>query len=137
MSYISKILAILSVIFITFLANVAYSENEKVDPRLADFLAFVIKDQKALNAEKEVYAKNKITFEQFITVVFTGKIKLDNTPDNSHALAQLGGYLEKKRPFIAVKLLEPLETFNAKKENETVMRTMLLATIKGIVDEQN
>lgn len=133
MNHILKIALALSIIF----SNPAYSEGDSVDPRLGGFLASVIKDPKALKAEQEAYAKRKVTFEEFIAVVFTAKVKFDNTPDNSQALSQIGGYIEKTRPFISKDLLTYLESFNAKKENETFMRGMLIATIKGVIEEQN
>lgn len=137
MNHVSKIALVLSIIFFTSLSNIAYSENNKVDPRLGGFLVSVIKDNKVLKEQTENYAYFKVTFEEFIIGVFTEKVKFNYTPDTNKALSQLDGYIENKRPYISDKYLNFLEIFNAKKENTTFMRSKLITTIKDVIGEQN
>lgn len=108
-------------------------EKPMIDPRLDGFLAFAIKDQQTLQSERQAYAAHKISFEQFIFSVYSGGVRIDSTPDNSHALAQLGGYLEKNRPSLSAELLKLMEEFYSVKSNQTFMRGMFLETIRGIV----
>lgn len=103
-----------------------------LDLRLADFLRTAITDQATLEREKRDYASYRVSFEQFIYSVYTHSVAFDNTPDNSMALAQLGEYLEKKRPALAPELAEEMETFYADSTHQTVMRGMFLTTVKGM-----
>jgi len=78
-----------------------------LDPRLGGFLEQIFKnDPSQLEKEKHDYASRGVTLEPFIYSVFTGAVKVDTTPDNSMAMAQLGEYLEKVRPSLAPDLLE-------------------------------
>ncbi len=134
MQYSSRALlrfALLCLVVLT--ANAGYAKEENVDPRLHGFLSSVIKDKAALRKEEAIYAKNNVNFEAFILVIYTGTTRIDDTPDNSSALAQLGGYLEKKRPPLSPKLLEAMEKFEADKKNQTFMRNMFLETVRGVV----
>ena len=104
-----------------------------LDPRLSGFLETVIKDPPTLAKEKEDYASQGITFEAFIYAVYTRMVEFDNTPDNSMALAQLGQYLEEKRPGVSPQLLDQMTGFYTAKENQTMMRGMFLETVRGLV----
>lgn len=104
-----------------------------LDPRLADFLPHVISDPAELKSEEEIYAKNHISFEQLILSAYTMQVKLDDTPDNSLALAQLGGYLEKNRPHLAPTLLPQLQQyFDRDKKHQTTLRGMFLTTVREL-----
>ncbi|MGH7217196.1 MAG: hypothetical protein ACREIG_08175 [Nitrospiraceae bacterium] len=123
-----------------FLASLATSVSAKthgnisgLDPRLDEFLVFAIKDKSTLNSERRVYATHKVSFEQFILSIYSGGVKLDDTPDNSNVLAQLGGYLEDKHPSLSPELLKQMEEFYAIKSNQTFMRGMFLETIRAII----
>lgn len=114
-------------------ANCANLNEKPLDPRLDAFLSRVIQDPATLRTEKATYAKNQVSFEDLVFVVYTAKIRLDDTPDNSQALAQLGEYIEKERPDISPGLLARLEKFYSPEENRTFMRGMFLETIRGAV----
>ncbi len=104
-----------------------------LDPRLADFLPSVISDPAELKSEEEVYAKNHVSFEQLILVAYTMQVKLDSTADNSLALAQLGGYLEKRRPHLASTLLPQLQDYyDQDKKHQTALRGMFLTTVREL-----
>lgn len=107
--------------------------NEKpLDPRLDAFLSRVIEDPATLRAEKATYAKNGVSFEDLVFLVYSAKIRLDDSADNSMALAQLAEYIEKERPKVSLELLGKLEKFHSAKENQTFMRSMFLETIRGV-----
>ena len=103
-----------------------------IDPRLAGFLEVAIKDPATLAKEKQDYATNKVSFEQFILAVFTRKVEFDTTPDNSLALSQLGEYLEKTRPKLAPSLEEEMVKFLADESHSTMMRQMFLESVRGL-----
>ena len=86
--------------------------------------------------KKSAYADQKVSFEQFILLIYSATIKIDETPDNSSALAQLGGYLEKHRPTLSPTLLKQMEKFVAVKSNQTFMREMFLNTVRGLNDKR-
>ncbi len=126
----------LTVLFASLAISLSAAANQELsalDPRLDKFLVFAIKDKRTLVSERKVYAANKVSFEQFILSIFSGAVKLDDTPDNANALAQLGGYLEKNRPSLSPVLLRRMEEFYAVKSNQTFMRRMFLETIRGII----
>ena len=104
-----------------------------LDPRLSGFLETVIKDPATLAKEKDDYASRGVTLEAFIYAVYTRVVEFDNTPDNSMALAQLGQYLEEKRPGVSPQLLDQMTGFYTAKENQTMMRGMFLETVRGLV----
>jgi hypothetical protein len=108
------------------------SAPASLDPRLSAFLAVVIKDPVALEKEKRDYAARNVSFEQFIYFVYTGAIKIDQTPDNAKALAELGEYLEKQRPSLSPQLTTQMEEFYSVETNQTFMRGMFLETIRGL-----
>lgn len=112
-------------------------DTKGLDPRLESFLSYAIKDKQTLESEKRVYAEHKVSFEQFIFALYSGGVKIDNTPDNSAVLAQLGGYLEKTRPSLSPELLKKMEGFYSIKSNQTFMRGMFLETIRGIISPKN
>jgi hypothetical protein len=58
-----------------------------LDPRLDAFPSRVIKDPATLRTEKATYAKNRVSFEDLVFLVYSAKIRLDDTPDNSQPLA--------------------------------------------------
>jgi hypothetical protein len=91
-----------------------------------------ITDRDALEKEKTDYAAQGVSFEQFIYLIYSGSIKVDDTGDNAQALAQLGEYLEKHRPALSPKLMEQLDAFYVVKSNQTFMRGMFLETIRGL-----
>ncbi len=126
----------LTVLFASLAVSLSTEANQELsalDPRLDKFLVFAIKDKRTLESERKVYAAHKVSFEQFILSIYSGVVKLDDTPDNANALAQLGGYLEKNRPSLSPVLLRRMEEFYAVKPNQTFMRGMFLETIRGIV----
>ncbi len=126
----------LTVLFASLAISLSAEANQELsalDPRLDKFLVFAIKDKRTLVSERKVYAANKVSFEQFILSIYSGAVKLDDTPDNANALAQLGGYLEKNRPSLSPALLRRMEEFYAVKSNQTFMRGMFLETIRGII----
>lgn len=134
MSHTSRIIFLLGLLLaLPLAASSANLHKNTLDPRLDGFLSYVIKDPAILQQEKDTYAKNQVSFEDLVFVVYSGKISLDNTPDNSQALAQLGEYIEKERPHISPELLARLEAFYSPKENKTFMRGMFLETIRGAV----
>ena len=113
--------------------DVAKSSPGTLDPRLGGFLELIFKDNPSqLEREKRDYASRGVTFEPFIYMVYTGGVKFDTTPDNSMAMAQLGGYLEKVRPELAPELLERMESFYRVEANQTMMRGMFLTTVRGL-----
>ena len=117
-------------------ASLAFSFSafaDVLDPRLSGFLEVVIKDPATLAHEKQDYASRGITFEAFIYAVYTRVVELDNTSDNSYALAQLGQYLEEKRPGVSPQLLDQMTGYYTAKENQTMMRGMFLETVRGLV----
>jgi hypothetical protein len=103
-----------------------------IDSRLKDFLAHEIKDANTLEQQINMYSESKTSFEDFILVVYTGAMKFDSTPDNSLFLSKIGGFLEKSRPTLSANLQNELEQFYSKKSNQTMMRGMLLNTVKGL-----
>jgi len=127
-AFVSALLLVL-----TPAANCAHPNEKPSDPRLDAFLSRVINDPAALRTEKDTYAKKQVSFEDLVFVVYSAKIRLDDTPDNSQALAQLGEYIEKERPYISPGLLAKLEEFYSPEENRTFMRGMFLETIRGVV----
>jgi hypothetical protein len=114
----------------------ATTTSGSLDPRLGGFLETIFKDPEALAREKNDYATRGVTFEPFIYVIYTGTVRMDTTPDNSMALAQLGEYLEKIRPELAPELLAKMEEFYAVESNHTFMRGMFLTTVKGLTKGQ-
>jgi hypothetical protein len=111
----------------------AASSDVTIDPRLEKFLDSVYEDKALLKKEKQIYAENKVSFEQFIFSIWSGAVKMDDTPDNSQALASLGGYLEKNRPPLSPDLLKHMEKFISVKSNNTFMRGMFLETVRGLI----
>jgi hypothetical protein len=106
--------------------------NAPLDPRLEGFLVQVIQDKAQLEKEKQIYAAQHVSLEAFIFFVYTRSIQIDSTADNAVALAQLGGYLEEKRPALSPKLEKEMKKFYARKANQTFMRGMFLTTIHGL-----
>src|SRR5258705_3686281 len=112
-----------------------------LDPRLGDFLEFVIKNPAVLKMEKEDYASRGVTFEVFIYAVYTGAVNIDKAPDNEQArrvgpnagaLAQLGQYLEEQRPELSAKLLDQMAELYSVKSNQTFIRGMFLESVRGL-----
>jgi hypothetical protein len=139
----ARILSLLLVICLLDFGSSGHAEKSAptLDPRLADFLEFVIKDPAVLKTEKEDYASRGVTFEAFIYAVYTGAVKIDDAPDNEEtrrvgpnagALAQLGQYLEEQRPELAAKLLDQMDAFYSVKSNQTFMRGMFLESVRGL-----
>ena len=139
----ARVLSLLLVLGLTDFGSSGHAEKSAttLDPRLADFLAFVIKDPMVLKTEKEDYASRGVTFEVFIYAVYTGALKIDNAPDNEQArrlgpnpgaLAQLGQYLEEQRPELSAKLLDQMAEFYSVKSNQTFMRGMFLESVRGL-----
>lgn len=132
----------LSAVFTTALLlaipTAAICENRPeypLDPRLGAFLTHVIKDPETLRAEKATYAKLKVSFEDLVLAVYTRSVRLDDTPDNSQVLAQLGEYIEKQRPRVSRGLLTQLEKFFSTEENRTFMRGMFLETVRAVAEQ--
>src|SRR5882672_7463124 len=103
----ARVLSLVLVLGLTGLGSSGHAEKSAatLDPRLADFLEFVIKDPAVLKVEKKDYASRGVTFEVFIYAVYSGAVKIDDAPDNEQtrrlgpnagALAQLGQYLEEQ-----------------------------------------
>lgn len=137
LSRMSQLLLVVTLVGCLSGNNVAMAQpTSQLDPRLESFLAYAIKDKNALEKEKSAYADQKVSFEQFIFLIYSATIKIDETPDNSSALAQLGGYLEKHRPTLSPTLLKQMEKFVAVKSNQTFMREMFLNTVRGLNDKR-
>jgi len=139
----ARVLSLLLVLGLTGSGSSAHAEKTAatLDPRLGDFLEFVIKDPAVLKREKEDYASRGVTFEVFIYAVYTGAVKIDDAPDNEEArrlgpnpgaLAQLGQYLEEQRPTLSAKLLDQMDEFYSVKSNQTFMRGMFLESVRGL-----
>src|SRR6266576_2353271 len=139
----ARVLSLLLVLGFIGFGSSGHAEKSgaTLDPRLADFLEFVIKDPAVLKTEKEDYASRGVTFEVFIYAVYTGAVKIDNAPDteearrlgpNPGALAQLGQYLEEQRPELSAKLLDEMVQFYSVKSNQTFMRGMFLESVRGL-----
>jgi hypothetical protein len=139
----ARVLSLLLVLGLADFGSSGHAEKSAatLDPRLADFLEFVIKDPTVLKAEKEDYASRGVTFEVFIYAVYTGAVKIDAAPDNEQArrlgpnpgaLAQLGQYLEEQRPELSAKLLDQMAEFYSVKSNQTFMRGMFLESVRGL-----
>jgi len=108
------------------------STPSRLDPRLGYFLEYAIQDRETLEAQKRGFAADHTTFEQFIYSVYSGALKMDDTPDNAHALAKLGGYLENRRPPLAPALTTQMEAFHAADSTHSFMRGMFLETVRGL-----
>src|SRR5258706_2170352 len=139
----ARVLSLLIVLGLTDFGASGHAEKSAaiLDPRLADFLEFVIKDPAVLKAEKEDYASRGVTFEVFIYAVYTGAVKIDHAPDNEQArrlgpnpgaLAQLGQYLEEQRPELSAKLLDQMAEFYSVKSNKTFIRGMVLESVRRL-----
>jgi len=139
----ASVLSLLLVLGLTGFGSSGHAEKSAatLDPRLADFLEFVIKDPAVLKKEREDYASRGVTFEVFIYAVYTGAVKVDDAPDNEQArrlgpnagaLAQLGQYLEEQRPELSAKLLDQIAEFYSVKSNQTFMRGMFLESVRGL-----
>ena len=139
----ARVLTLLLVLGLTGFGSSGHAEKRAatLDPRLGDFLEFVIKDPAVLKKEREDYASRGVTFEVFIYAVYTGAVKIDNTPDNEQArrlgpnagaLAQLGQYLEEQRPELSAKLLDQMAEFYSVKSNQTFMRGMFLESVRRL-----
>jgi hypothetical protein len=126
-----RTLAFLGVAALLLLSGLAGAAT--LDSRLSGFLETAIKDPATLAQEKEDYASRGVTLEAFIYAVYTRAVEFDNTADNSMALAQLGQYLEEKRPGVSPQLLDQMIGFYTAKENQTMMRGMFLETVRGLV----
>ena len=82
----ASLLSLLLVLGLTAFGPSGHAESAAtLDPRLGDFLEFVIKDPAVLEREKKDYASRGVTFEPFIYAVYTGAVKIDNAPDNDEA----------------------------------------------------
>jgi hypothetical protein len=138
-----RALSLLLVLGLTGFGSTGRAERSaaNLDPRLAGFLEFVIKDPATLEAEKKDYASRGATFEPFIYAVYTGAVKIDVTPDseearrlgpNVRALAQLGQYLEEKRPKLSAELLDKMAEFYSVKSNQTFIRGMVLESVRRL-----
>lgn len=110
-----------------------FCSTGQLDPRLAQFLDHTIDEPSTREQTKREFAAQGVSFEQLIESMFTRNVVLDNTPDNSHVLSQLGLFLEKERPELDPNLLARLEAFVATPQNQTMMRMMVLNTIKGVL----
>ena len=139
----ARVLSLLLVLGLTDLGSSGHAEKSTatLDPRLADFLEFVIKDPAVLKKEREDYASRGVTFEVFIYAVYTGAMKIDDAPDNEQArrlgpnagaLAQLGQYLEEQRPELSAKLLDRMAEFYSVKSNQTFVRGMFLESVRRL-----
>ena len=104
-----------------------------LDPRLGKFLAFTIKDEQTLSKTKAHLNNKSITFEIFIYLTFAEKSQIAPN-DHQSMLAQLGFYLENERPPLSRELLTQMERFMQSPENNTMMRGMLVNTVRGIVE---
>jgi hypothetical protein len=102
------------------------------DPRLRDFFTVVVPDEAERTAALAKMNGANVSFEDFIESVFTNKVSFDNTGDNSMALAQLGQYLENKRPAIDANLITRLETFQNAKPKKDMMHNLFIETLKGL-----
>ena len=114
--------------------SIAQTASDSLDSRLEKYLTSQIDDRETLNRVKNQYAEEGLAFEKFIKLMFTRELKFDTTPDNSLALSKLGAYLEKEKPKLSEELVEKLESFVEKKDNQTMMRGMVLQTIKSITN---
>ncbi|XWN37885.1 MAG: hypothetical protein ROO71_02935 [Balneola sp.] len=119
-------------LFLFTSSSIAQSTPDSLDNRLEKYLTNQIEDQEMLVRVKNLYAKEKLTFEEFIKAMFTHELEFDTTPDNSLALSKLGSYLERERPKISKDLVKELEKFLEQKDNHTMMRSMIILTIKGL-----
>ncbi len=119
-------------LFLFTSSSIAQSTPDSLDNRLEKYLTNQIEDQEMLERVKNLYAKEKLTFEEFIKAMFTRELEFDTTPDNSLALSKLGSYLERERPKISKDLVKELEKFLEQKDNQTMMRSMIILTIKGL-----
>jgi len=139
----ATLLSPLLVLGLTGFGSTGHAESSaaSLDPRLADFLAFVIKDPATLEGEKKDYASRGVSFEAFIYAVYTGVLKIDEAPDteearrlgpNARALAQMGQYLEEQRPELSAQLLDQMAEFYSVKSNQTFIRGMFLETIRRL-----
>lgn len=108
----------------------SYQPKEGIDERLGNFLNFVIEDEDEFLKVKNQYNGQPISFEYFIYQLYTNKIKFDTTEVNSLALAQMGQYLEEKRPVISKDLYNELKKLNL--DEKDMMRGMFLMTLKAL-----
>jgi len=123
----------LSILMIASLGVGSAEEYTKpLDPRLSGFLETIFKDKADLERERQEYASRGVTLEAFILAVYTRAVEFDDTPDNAKALAQLGQYLEERRPPLAPVLLDRMTEFYADKSHQSFMRGMFLETIRGL-----
>lgn len=129
----SEVKKYLAIVFLFLSCSHAPKGNRVLDPRVEKFIDLHIENQEV---SKRMRADlTDVPFEKFFSLVYTAKIKVDGTPDNSMMLAMLGQYIEKERPPFDSKVIPELEAFE--KENRTFMRTMLLNTIKDLKNQSS
>lgn len=103
-----------------------------LDRRLATFLEGQIDDKAQLQRTLEGLANAGLDLEGFVLAVFTGKVRMDGSPDNAVMLAHLADYLTRNRVPVDMILVLNMQNFVSVESNRTPARQLFLQRLEAL-----